>query len=68
VDWPSIKSLFEKFVNPNMKIMELGSGKSSIISHLFKEGYKNLIGSDFSWTLINQRRNEERYLKRGVKW
>ena len=38
--------------------MELGSGKSGIISDLYKEGYKNLIGSDFSWTLINQRRNE----------
>jgi hypothetical protein len=41
-----------------MRIMELGSGKSSIISHLYKEGYKNLIGSDFSWTLINQKRNQ----------
>lgn len=51
-----------------MKIMELGSGKSTIISDLFKYGYKNLIGSDFSWTLINQKRNEERYLKRGVRW
>lgn len=40
-----------------MKIMELGSGKSAIISDLYKNGFKNLIGSDFSWTLINQRRN-----------
>lgn len=51
-----------------MKIMELGSGKSSILGDMYRDGYKNLIGSDFSWTLINQRRNEERYLKRGVRW
>lgn len=41
-----------------MKIMELGSGKSNILKEMNKEGYKNLIGSDFSWTLINQKRNE----------
>lgn len=57
VDYSAIKNLFEEFVTPNMKIMELGSGKSAIISDLYKSGYKNLIGSDFSWTLINQRRN-----------
>lgn len=51
-----------------MAIMELGSGKSSILADMFKDGYKNLTGSDFSNTLINQRRNEERYLKRGVVW
>lgn len=39
-----------------MKIMELGTGKSAILGELAKEGYKNLVGTDFSYTLINQRR------------
>lgn len=51
-----------------MKILELGTGKSAIIDQMYKEGYKNIIGSDFSWTLINQKKSEERYLKRGIKW
>ena len=48
--------------------MEIGSGKSSMIESFYKWGYKKLIGSDFSWTLINQRKSEERYLKRGILW
>lgn len=68
VDWSNIKELFQEYVNPNMTIMELGSGKSAVLADMYKDGFKNLIGSDFSNTLINQRRNEERYLKRGVIW
>lgn len=58
MDWSHIKKLFEEFVSKDMKIMELGCGKSSVLLDMYKDGYKNLIGSDFSWTLINQRRNE----------
>lgn len=39
-----------------------------MLDSLYKWGFKELIGSDFSWTLINQKRSEERYLKRGIKW
>ena len=56
-DWSAISPLFKEYVRPEMKILELGTGKSSILSELVKEGYKNLTGSDFSWTLINQKRN-----------
>jgi hypothetical protein len=40
-----------------MKILELGSGKSNILDSFYKWGYKHLIGSDFSWTLINQKKS-----------
>lgn len=63
-----LKELFVEFVDPNCRILELGSGKSAMLDSLFKWGYKDLIGSDFSWTLINQKKSEERYLKRGIRW
>lgn len=63
-----IKDLVIEFVEKDMKILEIGSGKSSMIESFYKWGYKKLIGSDFSWTLINQRKSEERYLKRGILW
>lgn len=39
-----------------------------MLDSLFRWGYHDLIGSDFSWTLINQKKSEERYLKRGLRW
>lgn len=47
-----------EFVDPNCKVLELGSGKSALLDGLYKWGYKGLIGSDFSWTLINQKKSE----------
>lgn len=35
---------------------------------LHKSGFRKLTGSDFSWNVINSRKNEERYLKRGIRW
>lgn len=35
---------------------------------LHKAGFTKLTGSDFSWNVINSRKNEERYLKRGIRW
>jgi hypothetical protein len=52
-----IKDLVVEFVEKDMKILEIGSGKSSMIESFYKWGYKKLIGSDFSWTLINQRKS-----------
>ncbi len=63
-----LKDLFMEFVDHNARILELGSGKSAMIDSLYRWGYRDLIGSDFSWTLINQKKSEERYLKRGVRW
>ncbi len=51
-----------------MKILELGSGKSKMLDSLMKWGFKDLIASDFSWNLILQKKNEEKYLKRGIRW
>ena len=64
----TLKELLGEFVDPNCKILELGSGKSALLDSMFKWGYRDLIGSDFSWTLINQKKSEERYLKRGIRW
>jgi hypothetical protein len=63
-----LKDLFMEFVDSNGRVLELGSGKSAMVDSLNRWGYKELIGSDFSWTLINQKKSEERYLKRGVRW
>lgn len=52
-----IKDLVFEFIDKNMRILELGSGKSSMIECFYKWGYRSLIGSDFSWTLINQRKS-----------
>jgi hypothetical protein len=53
-----LKDLIFEFIDKNMRILEIGSGKSNIIESLYKWGYKLIIGSDFSWTLINQRKSE----------
>lgn len=51
-----------------MEILELGSGNSNVLGMLYKAGFKKLTGTDFSWNVINNRKNEERYLKRGIRW
>ncbi len=53
-----IKDLIFEFIDKEMRILELGSGKSAMIESFYKWGYKQIIGSDFSWTLINQRKSE----------
>lgn len=52
-----IKQLFGEFVDHNARILQLGSGKSAMLDSLYKWGYKDLLGSDFSWTLINQKKS-----------
>lgn len=46
-----------EFIDKGMRILEIGSGKSAMIENFYKWGYKQLIGSDFSWTLVNQRKS-----------
>ena len=36
VDWKVLKNLFKEFVSPEMHILELGTGKSEIIDHMYK--------------------------------
>lgn len=51
-----------------MEILEIGSGNSKFLDQLWGKGYRKLTGSDFSWKLINQRKEQEKMLQRGIKW
>lgn len=68
VDYDVLRPYFLELLDPHMEIMELGCGNSNILGSLYKNGFKNLTGTDFSWNVINARKNDERYLKRGIKW
>ena len=68
VDYDTLRPFFTQMLSPDMEILELGSGNSNILGLLHKAGFRHLTGSDFSWNVINSRKNEERYLKRGIRW
>lgn len=51
-----------------MEILEIGSGNSKLIDKLCDKGFTKLTGSDFSWQLINQRKEQEKMVQRGIKW
>ena len=46
----------------------MGSGSSKVIDTLWDLGYRKITGSDFSWKLINQRKEQEKNLGRAIKW
>ena len=50
--WESEKILIEKYVSKNSKILDLGCGTGRTTINLYKLGYKNIIGLDYSEKLI----------------
>lgn len=51
--WKSEKIIFDKYINKEDKILDLGCGAGRTTINLYKEGYKNIIGLDLSTSLIN---------------
>ena len=51
--WNSEKIIFDKYVNKNDKILDLGCGAGRTTINLYKMGYKNIIGLDLSTNLID---------------
>lgn len=50
--WESEKIMFEKYSNKNSKILDLGCGAGRTTINLFKIGYKDIVGLDYSEKLI----------------
>ena len=50
--WNSEKIIFEKYINKNDKILDLGCGAGRTTINLYKNGYKDIIGLDVSTNLI----------------
>lgn len=50
--WKSERIIFQKYINKNGKILDLGCGAGRTTINLFKEGYTNIIGLDIADKLI----------------
>ena len=51
--WNSEKIIFDKYINKNDKILDLGCGAGRTTINLFKEGYTNIIGLDIADKLVD---------------
>lgn len=51
--WNSEKMIFDKYIKPTDRILDIGCGAGRTTINLFKNGYKNIIGLDLSTNLIN---------------
>ena len=51
--WNSEKIIFDKYINKNDKILDLGCGAGRTTINLFKEGYTNITGLDIGDKLID---------------
>ena len=50
--WESERKIFQKYINKNDKILDLGCGAGRTTINLFKDGYTNIIGLDIADKLI----------------
>ena len=50
--WNSEKIVFQKYIDKNDKILDLGCGAGRTTINLFKDGYKNITGLDIADKLI----------------
>ena len=50
--WNSEKIIFEKYINKEANILDIGCGAGRTTINLYKNGYKNIIGLDLSTNLI----------------
>lgn len=55
--WESEKIVFDKYINKDDKILDLGCGAGRTTINLYKKGYKNIIGLDLSTNLIDYANN-----------
>lgn len=50
--WESEKIIFDKYINKDDTILDIGCGAGRTTINLYKRGYKNIIGLDLSTSLI----------------
>ena len=53
---------FEKHVSKGMAVLDVGCGYGRILNELYSNGFKNLIGIDYSQGMINRGLKEHPYL------
>jgi ubiquinone/menaquinone biosynthesis C-methylase UbiE len=53
---PFQMNIFQKYVNKNAHILDIGCGYGRTLSELYNNGYKNIIGIDFSEKMIERGR------------
>ena len=59
---PFQEDVFSLYVDKNKKILDVGCGYGRTLDELYKKGYKNLIGVDFSNGMIDRGKEEHPYL------
>lgn len=55
--WNSEKIIFDKYINKNDKILDLGCGAGRTTINLYKNGFKNIKGVDIAENLIKYAKN-----------
>lgn len=51
--WNSEKVIFNKYINKNFRILDLGCGAGRTTINMYRDGFTNIIGLDLSDKLIN---------------
>lgn len=60
-------SVFQHYVSPSMKILDVGCGYGRTLNELYNMGYRDLTGTDFSHGMIARGKSQYPYLNLIVK-
>ena len=64
--WKSEAFVFEKFVNKDSLILDVGCGAGRTTFGLFELGYRNIVGVDVSKTLVSEAKKRSKQQKIGI--
>ncbi len=61
--WVSESIIFQRFLNKEDSLLEIGTGAGRIALGLFKIGFQNIVGIDFSRPMVREARHIARHLQ-----